>query len=123
NDPLILEAIADELCEVGVTNHYYLARILAEDPDFPVAVQWANQDDRGVHINVSGGGVTAYSAHPEMAQDFLEWLATDGQEVLVGGNYEYPANRDTPPDPLLVEHFGTDFVRDPLEASVFGALN
>lgn len=123
NDVLILESVADGLCDVGITNHYYLARELAENPDFPVAVQWANQDDRGVHVNVSGGGVTTYSSHPAEAQAFLEWLATDGQEVLVGGNYEYPANPDTPPDPLLVEEFGTDFLRDPLEASVFGDLN
>jgi iron(III) transport system substrate-binding protein len=123
NDVLILEAINDGLCEVGLTNHYYLARELADDPDFNVALAWINQGDRGVHVNVSGGGVTRYSSHPEEAQQFLEWLATDGQEVLVGGNYEFPANPDVEPDPLLVEEFGTDFVRDPLQASVFGALN
>lgn len=123
NDVLILEAINDGLCEVGLANHYYLARELADDPDFNVALAWINQGDRGVHVNVSGGGVTRYSSRPEEAQRFLEWLATDGQEVLVGGNYEFPANPDVAPDPLLVEEFGTDFVRDPLQASVFGALN
>jgi iron(III) transport system substrate-binding protein len=123
NDVLILESLADGLCEVGITNHYYLARELAENPDFNVALKWANQDDRGVHVNVSGGGVTANASQPELAKAFLEWLATDGQQVLVGGNYEYPANPDVAPDPLLVEEFGTDFVRDPLAASVFGALN
>ncbi len=123
NDVLILESLADGLCDVGITNHYYLARIYEENPDFPVELQWANQDGRGVHVNVSGGGVTRYSSHPEMAQQFLEWLATDGQEVLVGGNHEYPANPDTPVDPLIVERFGSDFVRDPLDAAIFGALN
>ena len=123
NDVLILESLADGVCDVGITNHYYLARIYAEDPDFPVELMWANQDDRGVHVNVSGGGVTRYSSNPEMAQQFLEWLATDGQEVLVGGNFEFPANPDTPVDPLLVDRFGTDFARDPLDAAVFGALN
>ncbi len=123
NDVLILEALADGLCDVGVTNHYYLARELAEDPDFPVRAIWANQDDRGVHVNVSGGGVTAHAAHPELAQAFLEWLATDGQEVLVGGNYEFPANPEVAPDPLLVEYFDVEFLRDPLDAAAFGALN
>lgn len=123
NDVLILEALNDGLCEVGVTNHYYLAREYDDDPNFNVDLKWANQDDRGTHINVSGGGVTAYSNHPDEAKAFLEWLATDGQEVLIGGNHELPANPDIPPDEVLVERFGVDFVRDPLQPSVFGELN
>ena len=66
--------------------------MLEEDPDFPVDLVWADQDGRGVHVNISGGGVTKYSKHPELAQQFLEWLATDGQDVLVAANHEYPAN-------------------------------
>ena len=57
---------------------------------------------------------------------FLEWLATDGQEVLVGGNHEYPANPSVPADALLLTaEFGTldEFVRDPLAAAEYGALN
>ncbi len=123
NDVLILESIADGLCEVGLTNHYYLARKYEEDPSFPVALKWANQDDRGVHVNVSGGGVTTYSDRPEEAQLFLEWLATDGQDILVAANHEYPANPDVAPEPLITERFGTDFKRDELNASVFGSLN
>ncbi len=123
NDVLILEAVNDGLCEVGVTNHYYLAREYDENPDFDVELIWANQDDRGTHVNVSGGGITTHSSHPEDALVFLEWLATDGQQVLIGGNHEFPANPDVPPDEVLVERFGVDFLRDPLQASVFGALN
>ena len=123
NDILILESVADGLCEVGITNHYYLGRLLEEDPDFPVDLVWVDQDGRGVHVNVSGGGVTTHSKHPEQARRFLEWLATDGQDVLVAANHEYPANPSVAPEPLIAEEFGTDFVRDPLQASVFGALN
>jgi iron(III) transport system substrate-binding protein len=43
--------------------------------------------------------------------------------VLIGGNHEFPANPDVPPDEVLVDRFGVDFVRDPLQPSVFGALN
>lgn len=123
NDVLILESIADGLCDVGIVNHYYLGRMLEEDPDFPVELQWANQDDRGVHVNTSGGGVTRYSNHPELAQQFLEWLATDGQAVLVSDSHEYPANPDVPADSLVAERFGTEFIADELDAAVFGALN
>ena len=64
NDPTILgsdvdvlEAIEAGRCDVGLTNHYYLGRILEEEPDFPVAPVWANQDGRGVHVNLSGVGI------------------------------------------------------------------
>jgi iron(III) transport system substrate-binding protein len=123
NDVLILESVADGLCDVGVVNHYYLARLLAEDPEFPVELLWSNQDDRGVHVNVSGGGVTRYSKHPAEAQQFLEWLATDGQDILVADNHEYPANPDVAAEPLITAEFGTDFVRDLLPASTLGELN
>lgn len=123
NDVLILESIADGLCDVGITNHYYLARKLEENPDFPVALLWANQDDRGVHVNISGGGVTKYSSHPQEAQQFLEWLATDGQDVLVAANHEFPGNDSVAPEPLITEEFGVDFKRDDLDAAIFGALN
>ena len=123
NDVLLLESIADGICDVGIVNHYYLARKLEEDPSFPVKLLWANQDDRGAHVNVSGGGVTANSKHPELAQQFLEWLATDGQDVLVAANHEFPANADVAAEPLITEQFGLDFKRDPLGAADFGALN
>ena len=37
SDVDVLEAIASGRCDAGLTNHYYLARILADDADFPVA--------------------------------------------------------------------------------------
>lgn len=123
NDVLILESVADGLCEVGIANHYYLGRLLAEDPDFGVALKWANQEGRGVHVNISGAGITTWTDQPELARRFLEWLATDGQSVLVDANHEYPANPAVEPEPLISTEFGTDFVRDDLNAAVLGALN
>jgi len=76
-----------------------------------------------VHVNVSGGGVTKFAKRPALAKQFLEWLATDGQDVLVAVNHEYPANPSVAPEPLITAEFGTDFKRDPLDAATFGALN
>ncbi|MGD9999017.1 MAG: extracellular solute-binding protein [Ilumatobacteraceae bacterium] len=123
NDVLVLQSVNDGICEVGVANHYYLGRELEEDPDFGVDLVWANQDDRGVHVNISGGGVTTWADEPELAQQFLEWLATDGQNILVDANHEYPANPEVAPEPLITEEFGTDFVRDDLDAVTLGRLN
>ena len=121
NDIRILETIAAGGCDVGITNHYYLARLIAEDPGFGVLPFWANQDDRGVHVNISGAGVTINADNPDLATDLIEWLATDGQEAFVYGNYEYPVNPEVEPPPLVRE-WGT-FKEDVLAASEFAALN
>jgi iron(III) transport system substrate-binding protein len=121
NDVAILENIAADACDVGITNHYYLARELEDDPGFPVELFWANQDAQGVHANVSGAGVTAEADDPDLAAELIEWLATDGQPAFVAGNHEYPVNPAVAPDEL-VAGFGA-FDTDPLNAAEFGALN
>jgi iron(III) transport system substrate-binding protein len=123
NDIEILEAMASGECEVGITNHYYLARMIEEDPDFPVELIWANQETGGVHVNISGGGVTTHADQPELARQFLEWLGTDGQDVLVATNHEYPANGAVAPEPLIAERFGNDFVGQQVGAADYGRLN
>lgn len=121
NDVMILENIAAGTCDVGIVNHYYLARLLEDDPDFPVELFWADQPEPGVHVNTSGAGVTANADDPELAQQLIEWLATDGQEAFVAGNHEYPVNDDVAPDELIAG-FG-EFVADDLSAAEFGARN
>ena len=105
NDIELIEAMGAGACDVGIANHYYLARAIDEDPDLPVDLIWANQGpgEGGTHVNVSGGGVTKYAKHPALARQFLEWLGTEGQSVLVDSNFEFPANQDVGPTPLLVE--------------------
>ena len=93
SDSKLLEAIAAGQCDVGIANTYYLAHLVAKDPKFPVAVFWPNQDDRGVHINISGGGVTKHAKHREQAIALLEFLSsTEAQNLYADANYEYPAN-------------------------------
>lgn len=123
NDVLILETLAEGGCDVAVANHYYLARLLEENPEFPARLAWANQDDRGVHVNVSGAGITRHADNPDLAAQLLEWLATDGQSAFVDGNHEYPVNPDVEPEPLIAGEFGTDFATDDLNAAEFGSLN
>ncbi len=123
NDVIALESVAEGLCDVAVVNHYYLARLMEDDTDFPVELVWADQDGRGTHVNISGAGVTNFADDPELAQQLLEWLATDGQNVFVDGNHEYPVNPDVSPEALIAAEFGETFVRDDLNAAEFGALN
>ena len=123
NDVEILDAIASGICDVGITNHYYLARELEDDPEFPVDIFWANQSDRGVHVNISGAGITRYADNPDLGARLIEWLATDGQHAFLAGNHEYPTNPNVAPDELVSRYFPIDFTIDKVSASEFGLLN
>lgn len=121
DDVSILENVAAGRCDVAITNHYYLARLLAEDPDFPVRPFWANQEGRGVHVNISGAGVIAGADNADLGQQLIEWLATDGQNSFVDGNHEYPVNPAVEPEPLIAG-FG-EFSYEPIDARAYGDLN
>jgi iron(III) transport system substrate-binding protein len=92
-DTKILEAIAAGQCDVGLTNHYYLARTVVKDAAFPVNVFWANQATTGTHVNVSGAGVAAHAKNRAGAVKFLEFLSTlEAQQMFADTSMEFPVN-------------------------------
>jgi iron(III) transport system substrate-binding protein len=102
NDTQLLEAIAAGQCDVGIVNTYYFGRIVKERPDFPVQLFWANQKQGGVHVNISGAGVTAASRNVAAATRFLEWLSSvETQNQFAALNMEYPANPAAAIDPIV----------------------
>lgn len=106
SDTRLLETVAAGGCDVAIANTYYLARLKADDPDFPVEQVWANQDTTGTFFNINGAGVTAGARNVENAIAFLEFFSTeDGQagtaDGFPGSNYEYPANPDAELNPQL----------------------
>ena len=120
SDVDVLEAIAARRCDVGLTNHYYLARILADDPDFPVAPAWPDQDGAGAHANLSGAGLVKGTAHAADATSLLEHLTSpQGQEEIVA-NGELAVNPEVPP----AEHIAdwADVKLDPIDVAEAGAL-
>jgi iron(III) transport system substrate-binding protein len=119
SDTDVLEAIEDGDCDVGLTNSYYLGRELADDPDFPVAPVWADQQGRGTHVNLSGLGVVKSSDHPEEARKLIAFLREPAQqEVFAQSNYEFPAIRGVKPSKEIAQ-FGT-FKRDPIDVEGAG---
>jgi iron(III) transport system substrate-binding protein len=109
SDVDVLEALADGDCDVGLTNHYYLAREKEEDPDFPVEPVWADQDGRGTHVNLSGLGVVTGSDRAEEARDLIEFLVSpEQQEVFSDNNHEFPVSGELEfeADPIDVERAG-----------------
>jgi iron(III) transport system substrate-binding protein len=101
-DTKILEAIAAGQCDVGVANSYYLARLLAKDPNFPVAIHWANQQSSGTHVNVSGAGITAQARNRASAVRLLEYLSgVDAQQMFASTSMEFPVNPKAEAHPIV----------------------
>jgi iron(III) transport system substrate-binding protein len=119
SDTDVLDAIKDGDCDVGLTNSYYLGRELADDPHFPVAPVWADQQGRGTQVNLSGLGVVKSSDKPEQARELIRFLREPSQqEIFVANNHEYPAVAGVKPDPVMAR-FGT-FKRDMIDVAGAG---
>ena len=113
SDVDVLKAIAASRCDVGLTNHYYLGRILEDDPDFPVAPAWPDQDGRGAHTNLSGIGLVKGTAHRAAAVRLMEFLtAPEAQRTIVAGS-ELPANPAVQPAPHIRAWAAVE--RDPID--------
>lgn len=116
-----MQAILAERCDLAIVNTYYFGRLQKKNPDIALAPAWPNQQGNGVHVNVSGGGVTAHAKHPEAAQRLLEWLASEAaQHDFAAINLEYPVNpRVEAAD--AVKAWGT-FKEDSLDVAEYGRL-
>lgn len=98
DDTKLIEAIDAGICDVGIANTYYYGKYAAGKPDTKVALFWPNQKTKGVHVNVSGAGVTKFAKNKKAAILFLEWLSSDkAQNLFVDENYEFPANSKIKP--------------------------
>jgi iron(III) transport system substrate-binding protein len=125
NDPDIINSDGEMLaaidagdCDLGLANHYYLGRILKEDPDFPVAPAWPDQD--GAHANVSGVGLVKWSQHREDAIALMEYLTTPkAQREIIAGS-EFAANPDVAPPDHIKDWAGVKI--DPIDVERAGPL-
>ncbi|NJM96434.1 MAG: Fe(3+) ABC transporter substrate-binding protein [Phormidesmis sp. RL_2_1] len=125
NDRAQIEAAAAGLGELAIANTYYLPRYaLEEDPSKKavfdkIGVFFPNQNDRGVHVNISGAGVVLTAPHPSAAQQFLEYLSeSEAQEFFAKGNSEYPVVEGVELDEI-VAGFGT-FKDDTVNVALYG---
>lgn len=99
DDTKMLEAVAAGQCDVGIANTYYYGRLMEKSPDLPLGIFWANQESSGVHVNISGAGVTKYAKHEKEALKLLEWFSSDkAQNLFADVNMEFPANPQIKPD-------------------------
>ncbi|NBA97212.1 extracellular solute-binding protein [Pseudomonas sp. R5(2019)] len=98
DDVAVLEAINAGQCDVGIVNTYYYGRLHKQKPELPVKLFWPNQGDRGVHVNLSGIGLTKHAPHPEAAKKLVEWMTGEqAQKLFADINQEFPANPKVAP--------------------------
>jgi iron(III) transport system substrate-binding protein len=96
-----IKAVAAGQCDVAVANSYYYGGMLASSkasehaPATRVKLFWPNQQGRGAHVNISGGGITKSAPHKANAIRFLEFLAgKEAQKLYAQVVYEYPVRAD-----------------------------
>ena len=119
NDRAQAKAVFEGQCDVVIMNHYYFGKMLhgakPEQREWADAIRlvFTNQDGRGNHVNISGGGMARHSPNPDAARRFLEFLTMPTAQQLYGEvNFEYPVNPDVAPGGVL-SSWG-DFKRDDL---------
>ena len=91
NTPQVAAAGAGEI-DIGLVNHYYLYRFVAEEgEDFPARNYHLPDGGPGSLVMVSGAGVLEASDNKELAQQFINFLlSTVAQQYFASQTYEYP---------------------------------
>lgn len=109
-----IKAVAAGECAVALSNTYYIARLIKSEKADERAVMervrvvWPNSAGRGVHMNVSGGGVLRHAPNRDNAIKFMEYLASDeAQGYFANGNNEWPVVKSAIAKNPALESMGT----------------
>jgi iron(III) transport system substrate-binding protein len=119
NDRAQILAVAAGEAEYAVANTYYIALMLsgkkgAEQQAAAKKVMpfFPNQQDRGTHMNISGGGILKNAPNKANAIKLLEFLVTpEAQDHIVNNTFEYPIIDGVEPSKLIGQ-FGLNFKQD-----------
>ena len=103
NNTSIVAAVGRGEIELGLVNHYYLLRFLAEQGEgFPARNYHTGPGDIGTLVNVAGAGVLRTSERGDEAREFLEFmLGEEAQRYYAETNSEYPLIAGVPSAPHL----------------------
>ncbi|MDB2415364.1 extracellular solute-binding protein [Rickettsiales bacterium] len=96
-----LRALANGKGDIAIANGSYYLKLLTSDNKEDrklaekIGIFFPNQDKRGAHINISGGGIVTHSLNIKNAIKLLDFLAhEESQEFYVSKNYEFPVVDD-----------------------------
>jgi len=119
NDRAQILAVAAGEADYAVANTYYIALMLSgkKGPEQQAAAKrvkpfFPNQDGRGTHMNISGGGVLKHAPNKTNAIKLLEFLLTkEAQQHIVNNTFEYPMIGGVETNKLIAQ-FGISFKQD-----------
>lgn len=102
DDSAVMDSVERGECDVGIINSYYFGRYQKKFPATALKLFWPDKKDQGVHVNVSGAGITKHSRNKTAAQRFIEWLSmAEAQHLMAKLNMEYPVNPDIEPSDVV----------------------
>lgn len=92
NNTAVVNAAATGEIDVGLVNHYYLYRFLAERGEsFPARNYHPRAGGPGALMLVAGAGILATSKNQEGAERFIEFmLSSVAQQYFASQTFEYP---------------------------------
>ncbi len=130
NDRSQIIAVANGEADLAIANSYYIGIMLSGsagkeqlEAAKKVKMHFPNQNDRGVHINISGAGILKNSPNTSNANTFLEFLLSKRvQKYMVDRSYEYPILNEVLPS-MEISSFGLNFKEDNASVKQFGELN
>jgi len=101
NNTAIVDAVASGEIYVGLVNHYYLYRFLAEQGDsFTARNYFFPTGGAGSMINIAGVGIVDTARNVDAAMHFVEYLAsTEAQRYFAEETNEYPLSDGSIPLP------------------------
>ncbi len=98
NNNAIVEAVGRGEIDMGLVNHYYNHRFLAEDPGLPSRNHQFDPGDVGGLLIPSSASVLASSDKQDAAREFIAFLLSkEAQEYFAAETFEYPLADDVPP--------------------------
>jgi iron(III) transport system substrate-binding protein len=104
NNTALLQAIAAGEIDLALVNHYYLYRLRAADPDFPVNQVALAPGDPGNLVLATGIGILRSARNRDAALAFVGYmLSSEGQAYFTWETYEFPAVRGMSPRPELAQ--------------------
>lgn len=102
NNTAIVEAVTRGEIEMGLVNHYYLARALAEDPSLPGKNHYFAAGDLGSLLITTAASIIDGTDRRDDARALVDFLLSEAaQEFFSQETFEYPLARGVAPSDAL----------------------